>query len=613
MENSSANFLSLPNEILLKIFDQIEDDKNLLLTCRRFYEIIKMKNEKNSILSIDYRFMINPKFDFNNFIKISSTISLRIDDRFIKLINKEEKIEYFLNEHGHKITNLFMDNSIKNFLTKFQPLLPNLEKLRAESKIYFKDTKIEEFSIPLKKLTLLSLKNIQEFKIFDIQELEIYNNTTQEIFNEIKDFKNIKKLSISNLNDDIDLSEVLNEMNLESFNFQNRRQKTFINSLIKQKNLKELSLYNMTNQNFVLICENLNFLEKLSIDFVGEYLDIEKLENLKFLRKFEIKYLLSGFQFDYLTNLKVENLEILYLPINFNHSKEDFENLSKNYFGQNCINNEILEFLFSKFPKLKIVKNLKITEEILETFLKYQRNFEEFSVNVNILENPNEILQDCSIKFYEEEIYPYEVYNQFKKEKDKTIEFSIQNFSQWQKLQMLLDSPRKIKHLKIFCMKNRNSYDEFTSNILKIIGSDVKILTINDNFTSSQLEIFIKNLPNCEEIIFDTVENLRYYFNPFDVFDMKDTKITSVCFILDENFEFNWISLKDFLKNLNFPKNSLKKFKLIIKNTCENSMNTKYLKGFKKFLQNQDNLTKKSENWIQENHETHILYKAEEK
>jgi hypothetical protein len=44
--------LDLPNEILLEILARAENDKNLLLVCKRFYDIVTMLNDDNVTLDI---------------------------------------------------------------------------------------------------------------------------------------------------------------------------------------------------------------------------------------------------------------------------------------------------------------------------------------------------------------------------------------------------------------------------------------------------------------------------------------------------------------------------------------------------------------------------------
>jgi hypothetical protein len=44
--------LDLPNEILLEILARAENDKNLSLVCKRFYDIVTMLNDDNVSLDI---------------------------------------------------------------------------------------------------------------------------------------------------------------------------------------------------------------------------------------------------------------------------------------------------------------------------------------------------------------------------------------------------------------------------------------------------------------------------------------------------------------------------------------------------------------------------------
>lgn len=50
---SSTNILDLPNEILMKIFSEAKNNKSLMLTYKKFYDLITKLNYDNIKFSIE--------------------------------------------------------------------------------------------------------------------------------------------------------------------------------------------------------------------------------------------------------------------------------------------------------------------------------------------------------------------------------------------------------------------------------------------------------------------------------------------------------------------------------------------------------------------------------
>ncbi|KAG5669459.1 hypothetical protein PVAND_017346 [Polypedilum vanderplanki] len=381
-----VNFLSLPNEILLKIFKLAENDKNLSQTCRRFCDLIP---RENLLLSLDFNILLNPSINLDEFLKSSSEISFVIDKTFYFDAHLEQ-LEYFLHFYGHKITKLSVKREVQEFFSKILPLMPNLQEL-----YYFADhyscyetlKKFENFSIPLKILDIDLKNHIEYFKIFQVNELRIKFKSFDEnlkIIKFLKGQKNLDKLIIKGTDFCRKISEFpkgLKGIKLKSFkltNFDAKEEKWLKIILENQKYLREMSVSKISNETFVYICKNLKYLKEFefekTFDFKTE--NFKLLENFTNLKSLKIFDTLNGDDFKVFTKLKMKNLEILEIKI-LNFSNESIEEFSSNFGNlkslkiefDSTINFEMLSKIFENFNNLEIL-TLEI-EEIDET----QENF----------------------------------------------------------------------------------------------------------------------------------------------------------------------------------------------------------------------------------------------
>ncbi|KAG5668722.1 hypothetical protein PVAND_016649 [Polypedilum vanderplanki] len=405
---NSTNFLDFPSEVLIEIFKLTEDDKDLLLTCKRFYEIISEMIEKNFCLFVDYnKSMINPHFNFDDFINSSSSISIKndVNQNSSTIENFNEKFNYFILNFGHKIKKFEFPDEIENFTKKYLPKMTNLEEIKTCVGISLESENIEKFSIPIKKLSLYWEKELEELKIFTFDELEIdlqYAGVSQEDFNDfLKNYKNLKRLKIYHMYE-YDLTESFKELSLESLDLEIYCELEMIENYLKyQTQLKELSLLYISKEIFLMICENFKNLENLSIPTFEENV-MENLSKLPALKSLKFNEELKKFQFDeILVKLKIEKLENLEIQIFFVPSAKDFENLAKSY-----ENLKSLKINFSKEIHLKVVSkifesfnNLESLELHMESNLNFNENeeskfYEQIHINKNLKNlffNPNNL------------------------------------------------------------------------------------------------------------------------------------------------------------------------------------------------------------------------------
>ncbi|KAG5669367.1 hypothetical protein PVAND_017254 [Polypedilum vanderplanki] len=690
---NNGNLLDLPVEILMKIIKLAENDKNLSLTCFKFYELIKRINEKNVSLSVDYRYLLNPSLDLENFLNSSSTISLYINDNCSNLKNFDEKLQSFLQIYGHKVTKLIFNSRIKIHASKFLHLLPNLEELQLMKPISFEISEFQKFPKTLKNLKIHHENDLKNLEIFDVKELEInndYYNNLQQNVDFIRNNRNLEKLTICYFTD-INLSSAINLLNLKTLKIvgcQWTNQEMFGNCLKNLTQLKELTINAIPIEIFTIICDHLKQLEKLDFYFFSlTFLsDLKKVSKLSKLKELSIRNHLEENHFDELTKIKLKFLESLNISINFNsYLTQRIENLSENFlnlksltlffiwqipvkvltkifesfdklenlslsfvdniqfndaeenffylyyhknenlkslhfdrknfqieklilnfilafpnlevfeiFGIFEVTREILKILLLGFPKLKKIQNLEISEDLLEFFLRFNKNFEEFNVYVNMLDDPNERLKDCSFS-----IHGMECFNKINRKEEIEIELSLSIYAHWQKIQTMMTSTKDIKKISICSLKHWNINDQILINCLRNISESVTKLSFFYDFSLTQIESLMKIFPNCEFISFD----LNYFLrdlNSYFIF-IENLKVHSVCVNLDFNYDLNFTKnkLNDFLEKIKFSKNSLKNFKCIIRNT-DKIKDECILEMLEKRLGNQEKLVKKFENYNEE-------------
>ncbi|KAG5669365.1 hypothetical protein PVAND_017252 [Polypedilum vanderplanki] len=537
---NTINILDFPNEILTKIFKLAENDKNLSLTCMRFYKLISKINEKNVSLYVDYRYLISPFLDLDNFINSSSKVSLTIDKNSSLSNNFDEKLEFFLETFGHKVTKLIICSEIRNFRKIILPKLPNLEELEIHEEIFFDHSKVENFSLHLRKLKINCKIDLKLFEIFTFDELEInlYYFLSKDLKEFFENHENLGKMIIHN-NDNINLKKVLKTMKLESLElFATFDQQNVVgNCLRTQTNLKELTLNDVCNEVFTIICDNLKDLEKINFAFTFDTSVeiLSKFSNLQKLKSLTINSYLDEKQFQELIKSNLRNLNSLNFSIFFTFSTEDVKNLAENFinlksftltvfskihlkviakvfekfdnleelnlnfannvqftksevqkfFNQNHKNENLksltfdtkpfqIEFLIAKFildfpnlerlnlglfedikgffeqiligfKNLKRIENLKITEKMLETFLRYGQKLENFDIDLNMLEHPNEILKNSSMS-----LKMWHSLARISRENEMKIELTLMIYAHWKKIRTLMESSKKLKSLTIY-------------------------------------------------------------------------------------------------------------------------------------------------------------------
>ncbi|KAG5669384.1 hypothetical protein PVAND_017271 [Polypedilum vanderplanki] len=695
---SSINILHLPNEILIKILKLSENNKNISMTCKRFYDLVLQIEEKNSTVFIDYRFSLNPFYDLDNSLQNSSSINFyyHINSEIEYMKNFEEKLEYFLQNFGHKIKIFTVNREIENFVTKFLPLMPNLEELLFFVSIKLEKPKIEKFHLKLKKLIIWNYIELEKLEIFSFDELEIkissFGIKNKEIVKFLKRNKNLKHLKLYENRFNMNIAEALKFLKLETlelfFDYDPRQK--LQNCLKNQKNLKELSIKEISKEILTAICDNMKFLEKLNFEICENFpaknlRKISKLENLKFLKinseldddqllelsdlkmenltSLDIKIsrkvqlttqkieklsenfkLLSFFAIFYNSTIKLEtvgkifenfnNLEVLFLrfPYNIIYSENDDEifykkchkneKLKSLTFDCSRIDNEkaiskfisdfpnlevigfklyfklqkYFETILNGFPKLKKIKKLEITQELLEKFLKYGEKIEEFSIDLNILKNPAEILKNYGISF--------EAYQTSKArvQKDSNFKVNILTYSFWKKFQILKESQRKPKNLLINSLSRFESckkYDEIFIKSLKNFNKNITNLTIFGSFYKFQLKTFLENLPNVENLNFENfyceIDFLGFYKNSefCPQFYIEMSKIKNICVklnIIKNSSLLEFSNLPTIFDAMKLPENTITSFKVFIKNLNTENQKEYFRNWIKKFIKNQQKL-----------------------
>ncbi|KAG5667672.1 hypothetical protein PVAND_015644 [Polypedilum vanderplanki] len=685
----SFNILDFPNEILMKIVKFAQNDKSLSQTCKKFYELISKLNEKNVSLCVDYRYLINPAFDIDNFLQSSASISLTIDYEFSSIKNYNEKLEDFMKFYGYKIKNLTIACEISNFTTKILPMLKNLETLEFHHEILFDDSKIEKLSVKIKKLKIFCNFDLNKLHIFDFEQLEIKTicfKDKEKLQNFLQKHKSIKKVRVIDHNrDNFDLEKFLKYLQLESLDFfiRFKKDKIVANSLKYQKELKELTLFKTSIETFNSVCENLKDLEKLEFGVPDDTTlsDFIKISNLKKLKVLSIKQM-SVECFIEFSKIIFENLKDLTLSLHMEFTENLFDNFLQNYSKLKSLDLTILELkclkvitnvlekfnnleslhlyfqisfeiekseieefyktnhknvklktltfngrtfetkklitkfihdfpnlenldsfdstphklrenfevILKGFPKLKIIENLVITEEMLGTFLKHGKNLEKFQIDINMLENPNEILKDCSIA-----LKVWETSASITRENARNIKLTMMIYNHWKKIKTLMDSKMKLRNL-ILSLGYCKFQEKLFTNHMKNFLQNVTNLTIQKDLKSSQIETILKAVPNLEILVFNCI---FFQKDSENILQIENEKIRSIClhstisnFILKHKlFEFN-----EFLTYIKFPKNSMNHVKILIKDV-ENFKDENIYEKIEDSVIGQQQVKKKFINW----------------
>ncbi|KAG5667673.1 hypothetical protein PVAND_015645 [Polypedilum vanderplanki] len=574
----SFDVLDFPNEILIKIFKLVQNNKNLSQTCKKFYELISKLNEKNVSLCVDYRYLINLSFDIDNFLQSSSSISLTIDKNFTTIKNYNERLEDFIQIYGKRLKiighrdSFDLENLLKNLqlesLTFFQPLSQlNLFTANLENQKQLKELVMH---VPSREDFNTICENLQ-----DLEKLEFGVSDDLLTLSDFIKISNLKKLKVLSIN---------RRLNFDYFN-------EF--SKIKFENLEDLTLslhMKLTENSFDIFLQNYSKLKSLD-------LAIKELKCLKVITNVLEKFNhLESLHLYFQNDLEIENSEIeQFYKTNHKNAKlktlvfeaktfdakklitkfiHDFPNLEKLYIfftsSDDLIEN--FELILKGFPKLKIIENLVITEEILGTFLKYGKNLEKFQIDINMLENPNEILKDCSIA-----LKGWKTLASITRENEKNFDLSMMIYNHWKKIKTLMDLKKQLKNLEIFSLRGHKFCDKIISHQTNVSFENVTDFTLQSNISSSQLDAFLKAVSNLEILTFDGINFLKDSEN---IVQIENEKIQTICVKLDLSYSRikNEIQkLNELLTNIRF---SVKSLKILIKNV-ENFEDENYYEKIK--------------------------------
>ncbi|KAG5669383.1 hypothetical protein PVAND_017270 [Polypedilum vanderplanki] len=491
---NSINILELPNEILIKIIKLAKNNKNFLLTCKKFHELISEVKKKNLSLFVNYKFLVNPFFDLDKFIESSSVVNFNsyIADEYrnFSLSNQEEKLWYFLKIYGHKIKHFIVNSIIENFVTKILPLMPNLEELTFLRPINFEQLNIEKISIKIRKINIYFGIDLKQLEIFDFDELELdfehFSSVHSEVLDFLKYHKNIKNLTLSNVG--IDLTKALKLMKLEKLEiyFLESQMKNIGNILRNQKQIKELKFLQISREILTIICDNLKNLEKIFFNFNDRTLknSFKKLSDLKFLKSLKIDNFMNLEDFEEFSKVEFEGLEILEIKLFYNYEQtlKQIENLS-----ENVKNLKVLSLGF--YPVLELQTIIKILEKF--------NNLESLSL---IASGFSMITENERKEFFK---------SSHKNENLKILKFCI-NFDHLENLitKFSLDFP----NLETIFIQNLN----ITENNLKMVFEKFPNLQNYDKIgiTENLLETFLENKRNLKEFYVD----LNILENPNEIF-----------------------------------------------------------------------------------------------
>ncbi|KAG5668839.1 hypothetical protein PVAND_016761 [Polypedilum vanderplanki] len=435
------NLLNLPNEILIKIFKESKNDKNLSLVCKRFYGVVNLMNGNNLTFEIKSNFLINPNFDFEKLLNECSSINLYSD--YFSLKNFDEKFLMFLKFYGNKVVNFTHSNLPTFNITKFIHLMPNLDSFLLNGPTDFMEIEnsIEKFSIPLKKLKVQASANTSwnTLEIFDIEELELFGFNPYMKENQlefISNCKNLKKFKVNNYCGFLEIIDVLKRKKLESLemSFLNLQDENIVEFIKTQENLISLTVKDFDTKILSEICENLKKLEILELQFDQDYerkdfMEISLLKNLKSLTVRGQKLKLKNVED--LCSFSLPKLESLTIHVNYNITQNIVTSLVQNFNtlksldiegSSSCYHNLVPEILenFTNLEKLNIAP-FYVSEDheadIDEKFyLTSHKNVKLKFLNITICcFNPRKLLRKIIKDFPNLEKFPDEFLNSYHK------------------------------------------------------------------------------------------------------------------------------------------------------------------------------------------------------
>ncbi|KAG5668841.1 hypothetical protein PVAND_016763 [Polypedilum vanderplanki] len=588
------NILNLPNEILLIIFSKADNDKNLSLVCKRFYDVVTLLNEDNLKLEIKSNFLVNSDFDFDNVLNKTSKINLQINNQEMSK-NFDEKFKFFLKLYGNRVRSLSHSNT-----TNFLHLMPNLKEFTLIRNFDEKNSisisnRLRKNSFLLKKLTLVLpiISNWEELKVFDIEELEIHANyfiLDENCLKFIANCRYLRKFKIidyrgSSNKISFDLLSVLPLKNLESLkmSFYNLKKENVIKFLETQNNLKSLSVSYFGKSIFLAICKiftNLNSLElEFDKNFTGK--NCLKCLNLKTLKHLSIKgRRLKISDIEDLSNFYLPNLESLTLHVNVLISQKIIENFSENFNYLKSLNieipsicyHDILPVILKNFNKLKNL-SVKTNCEIQEHKIHINENFyttnhsnfnlKSFDLKICCYE-PKKLLQKIQKDFPKLEIYPEEFLNKHFELLNEKLPFycinlnSSVDFDKFPK-DCSIKFERKFKD-ENFIEIARNGKNEITFNIEKYFQNEQlkamthtprKLKTIKLQLKPMQDDIEIENYVNYLKVIGQHVTTLTIS-NKTTLYQLKEIivafrnlKVIKFVDILFEKLDYKILEVKN--------------------------------------------------------------------
>ncbi|KAG5669216.1 hypothetical protein PVAND_017108 [Polypedilum vanderplanki] len=378
MENSTKNLYDLPNEILVKIFSKVDNRRDLLKVCKRFYDLVNFIDFNNLKLEVKSEYLLNENFNFEKLLEHTNFITLY--SNYFSLPNFDEKFLIFLEKYGHKIIDFTHYYPTTFNITKFLHFMPNLQILNLQGSTI----PIEVLngwkgnSFPLKKLYVESAFQSQweYLEIFDIEELNLhgYSRMDEKFLDLIPNWLNLKRVRVTASHSGLDkLLIALRKKDLEVLQYivYNIEDNELIEFFNMQKNLKSLKISQYKSSLLTNISEIFtNQLESLEIWSAEKKLDREdfmKISNIKSLQSLAIRdYKLKDELLLALATFSLPNLKSLLLQFDISISQEILDALAENFKQIETLEFDVdREFYHEILPKVfksfNFVKNLIVT------------------------------------------------------------------------------------------------------------------------------------------------------------------------------------------------------------------------------------------------------------
>ena len=333
-ENENENYVDVPNEILTKLTQIIDYQKNYKdHPAEQLNEIIY--NSLNNLISESYeKLKIIIKNDYNlissNINKSNSTLVNEIDEFFDSLISfiETEKNSKKQKNSIKSILNLSDDDPFKlksNSSQKENNFYSNLNIIKNNVESSFKKNHCQSYE---------NLKTCK-MKILNLNELHNFNMA--KIRNEIEHYKIIQNYFGDLLTDDllVDLSgKKFSDLFLENIDFSGESIKNAILNFIKKKNDEELEIFNPFINQFK------NSYKQVFEENLNEQMITNKLEILA-NSAFENKIIIDNSNFIDLIKQKFKTFDEKWINLQFYLHSNDLQN------SYNSFVNNLKKILFS--------------------------------------------------------------------------------------------------------------------------------------------------------------------------------------------------------------------------------------------------------------------------